>query len=127
MAAFVPHYFSQRLLSPLIGRYIYKEDLCFIFSLYDDERLIKFDRKEKQAIIGRAIKNYRKDVPINRFQRISIFAATSLLPASIIYYFFSYGSSMAWFSSSALIVASILAYRETPDILPYLDKELEVK
>jgi len=97
------------------------------FLLYDDERLTKFDSKKRDAIILSAIKNYRKDKPINLMQRIYTLTAISFVPALFILFFTSVSFSLAWFLASILIATSIWAQRETPNILPYIDKELTNK
>lgn len=99
----------------------------FHFLLYDDKRLAQLNRREKQALVNNAIKNYRKNTPINRLQRLATLGVLLLLPACAIYYFFSSGLALAWLCLSTLTVAAILAHKETPDILPYLDMELKGK
>ena len=96
----------------------------FHFKLYDDKRLIDLDRKEKQRIVNKAISAYRNENPINWIKRLSLFSLISYLPALIIYILNGSGFVIGWLAMSSLLLAIKLANDETPDILPYFNKEL---
>ena len=94
------------------------------FKLYEDERLIGFNRKRKNQIINNAIRSYRKENPINWVKRLGLFSLVSFLPALLIYVFIGPSLILGWQAVSSFILATKLAHDETPLILTYLDKEL---
>ena len=103
---------------------IFTGKCMYHFKLYDDERLVSLNRKEKHRIVNKAIKTYRNENPVNWIKRLSLFALVSFLPALIIYVFIGSSFVTGWLAISSFILAVKLARDETPNILPYLDKEL---
>ena len=96
----------------------------FHFKLYNDERLVGLNHKEKQKIISKAMKAYRKQHPVDLFRRLTLFACFSIIPSIVIYLLNGQQWTINWFCVSGLLLSWKLAHDETPAIMPFLSQVL---
>ena len=97
----------------------------FYFKLYDDKRLKGLKQSEKIEIVNSAVKQFRKDKPINISRRLLIMFLWCGIPALVFLILFNFGFAIGWFALSILILGIKTASDESAGIEPYLDKVLE--
>ena len=97
----------------------------FHFALYNDKRLMHLENAEKRKVISLAIKLYRKEHPLNWHRRLSLLVFCVFLPALLIYIFHGTSFIVSWICISSMFIGYQLESKETPEIIPYLDKVIQ--
>ena len=97
----------------------------YYFALFDDKRLAGFSVCKKNSLIHQAIKNCRKDHPVNFQQQLIKLVMFSFLPAALLYALSGWGMTVAWLLASSNYLSYLLARKETPIIRPYLYRLLD--
>ncbi|HFQ5326668.1 TPA: hypothetical protein ACGUOR_002608 [Vibrio vulnificus] len=96
----------------------------FYFKLFENTKLAEFSVSDKNKIINIAIKQSRKDFPLNIRKRLLILFGIVFLPSTILYLAFSLNGSIAWFILATMVLNLKMASMETPTIEHYLDRAI---
>jgi len=96
----------------------------FYFKLFENTKLAEFSVSEKNKIINIAIKQSRKDFPLNVKKRLLILGGVILAPTFIFSFIFSFNGAMLWMLLSTMLLNIKMASNETPVIEPYLESAI---
>jgi len=96
----------------------------FYFKLFENTKLAEFSVNEKNKIINIAIKQSRRDFPLNIRKRLLMLCGIVLLPSILFYFTFSLSGAIAWFVLATMVLNIKMASMETPTIEPYLDSAI---
>jgi len=96
----------------------------FYFKLFENTKLAEFSVNEKNKIINIAIKQSRRDFPLNIRKRLLMLCGIVLLPSILFYFTFSLNGAIAWFVLATMVLNIKMASMETPTIEPYLDSAI---
>ena len=93
----------------------------FYFKLFENTKLAGFSVSEKNKIINIAIKQSRKDFPLNIRKRLLILCGIVFLPTLMLYFSFSFNRALSWMILSTILLEIKMVSNETPTIELYLD------
>lgn len=97
----------------------------FYFKLFENTKLAEFSVSEKNKIINIAIKQSRKDFPLNIKKRIITLLVLACVPGLIIHFIFGFDGALSWLILSTLALNFRMASIETPMIEPYLESAID--
>ncbi|MCW8091017.1 hypothetical protein [Alteromonas sp. ASW11-130] len=92
----------------------------FYFKLYRDKRLKNLKYREKVQVVNRAVKLYRKDKPVKLTSRLLGVLVWCGIPASILFFMFSWNAAIGLFPLFIFILEIKTANDESGDVRKYL-------
>jgi hypothetical protein len=88
--------------------------------LWDNKKLLGLSAKNKTKKINDALKQFRKDKPVNYMKRLGLIALVSLVPSLALYYVVGFSLAIAWLSVSAVAFELTITKREAPVLCKYI-------
>jgi hypothetical protein len=96
----------------------------FYFKLFENTKLTEFSVSDKNKIINLAIKQSRKDFPLDIRKRLLTLFGVVVIPALILYFALSFNGALSWLTLSTVLLNIKMANIETPTIEPYLENAI---
>ena len=102
-----------------------QEVVMFTVHLYDEPSLQGLSRGQKEKVINKAVKLYRKDYPIDIKKRVGLVVAICFFPALILFYLLGSSSALAWAVISSLALGFRFSARESVGAKTYIHQVLK--